>query len=153
MCVTCYMQKLTVWPGKSILRRACLFVCLSLSFSVYLSLYLSFLSWLWLPWHFPKVAARHGTPFGFYKTNPPIINPKFCGCVKKKANIRYVQYIIYHAVPFALKRTHEIRNIGQKLILWNFRWYCRQRGTAASSATEFFCLVRATRWFDTRYSF
>ena len=58
-----------------------------------------------------------------------------------------MQYIIYHAVPFALKRTHEIRNIGQKLILWNFRWYYRPRGTAASSATEFFCLERATRWF------
>ena len=78
----------------SILRRACLFVCLSLSFSVYLSLYLSFLSWLWLLWHFPKVAARHGTPFGFYKTNPPIINPKFCGCVKKgKYQVCAVYYI------------------------------------------------------------
>ena len=41
---------------------------LSLSFSMYLSLYLSNLSLLWLPKHFPKVAATDSTTcgLGFY---------------------------------------------------------------------------------------
>ena len=42
----------------------CVFV-----FPMYLSLYLSFPSLLWFPWHFPKVAARPGTVFVFWRTN------------------------------------------------------------------------------------
>ena len=38
-----------------ILRHSYVCLSLSLSFPMYLSLYLSFLSLLWLPWHFPKV--------------------------------------------------------------------------------------------------
>ena len=44
-----------------ILWHSCFCLSLFLSFPMYLSLYLSLLSLLWLPWHFPKVAKYSGT--------------------------------------------------------------------------------------------